>query len=315
MYNPEPPSTTAGRLSCYDARLTSSHGDSACASCHVFGDFDSLAWDLGNPDDFVTPIPGPFTIDPAIIEQITGNLPLSDHPLKGLMTTQSSVRHVKPWPDALARAINTGGTDATRLNIVPSAQPDTGTFDEAAAFTKFNVAFAGLLDRSGPLTDGQMAAFTNFILQVTYPPNPIRNLDNSLTPDQQAGQDFFFNHDASGNEIPSDTFHNCNGCHVLDPDGNAQYGVAKPGFFGSDGRYSFEAETQFFKVPHLRNLYQKVGMFGMGADSPTLGDALGEFLPPPYNDNSFQGDQVRGFGFLHDGSVDTTFRFHGAIRN
>ena len=34
----------------YNARLTSSHGDSACASCHVFGDFDGLSWDLGNPD-------------------------------------------------------------------------------------------------------------------------------------------------------------------------------------------------------------------------------------------------------------------------
>jgi hypothetical protein len=29
-------------------------------------------------------------------------------------------------------------------------------------------------------------------------------------------------------------------------------------------------------------------------------------------DNGFKGDQIRGFGFLHDGSVDTLFRFHGA---
>ena len=38
--------------------------------------------------------------------------------------------------------------------------------------------------------------------------------------------------------------------------------MKKPGFFGSDGRYSFESEPQFMKVPHLRNAYQKVGMFG-----------------------------------------------------
>jgi DNA-binding beta-propeller fold protein YncE len=310
MFNPEPASIVAGRDFLYDAQLTSSHGDSACASCHVFGDFDSLAWDLGNPDDFVTPIPGPFTIPTAEVEQISGNAPLVDHPLKGPMTTQS-LRGMANHGPMHWRGDRTGGTDATRLNVVPSAQPDTGTFDEVAAFTKFNVAFAGLLGRSGPLTDAQMAAFTTFILQVTYPPNPIRNLDDSLTPDQQAGRNFFFNHDASGNEIPSDGVHNCNGCHVLDPSGNAQYGVAKPGFFGSDGRYSFEAETQFFKVPHLRNLYQKVGMFGMDATFHA-GDQLGESLPPPYNDDSFQGDQVRGFGFLHDGSVDTTFRFHGA---
>ena len=51
MHNPEPASVVRGRRFLYDATLSSSHGDSVCASCHVFGDFDSLAWDLGNPDD------------------------------------------------------------------------------------------------------------------------------------------------------------------------------------------------------------------------------------------------------------------------
>ena len=50
MLNPEPASVTNGRPFLYDA-TTSSHGDSACASCHIFGDFDGLAWDLGDPDD------------------------------------------------------------------------------------------------------------------------------------------------------------------------------------------------------------------------------------------------------------------------
>ena len=45
-------------------------------------------------------------------------------------------------------------------------------------------------------------------------------------------------------------------------------------------------------------MYQKVGMFGMPAvDFFNSGD------------NGAKGDQVRGFGFLHDGSVDTVFRF------
>jgi len=52
-------------------------------------------------------------------------------------------------------------------------------------------------------------------------------------------------------------------------------------------------------VPHLRNLYRKVGMFGMAA--PPFGILSG--------DNGHKGDQVRGFGFLHDGSFDTLFRF------
>jgi len=311
MFNPEPASVTKGRRFLYDAAFTSSHGDSACASCHVFGDFDSLAWDLGDPDDFVTPIPGPFTVDPAIVAQVAGNPPTTHFTLKGPMTTQS-LRGMANHGPMHWRGDRTGGTDATRLNAVPSAQPNTGTFDEDAAFKKFNVAFDGLLGRSGPLSADDMQAFTDFILQVTYPPNPIRNLDNSLTPDQQAGRDFFFSQTADGQELPSDTFHNCNGCHTLDPGGNAQFGVPKPGFFGSDGRYSFEAETQFLKVPHLRNVYQKVGMFGMAATfNPDDTSGIASFLPAPYNDNSFMGDQVRGVGFLHDGSVDTVFRFHG----
>jgi len=44
-----------------------------------------------------------------------------------------------------------------------------------------------------------MQKFTDFILQVTYPPNPNRlfkeapTTHTTLTPDQQAGSDFFFN--------------------------------------------------------------------------------------------------------------------------
>lgn len=226
------------------------------------------------------------------------------------MTTQS-LRGMANHGPMHWRGDRTGGTDATRLNVLPSAQPDTGSFDEVAAFKKFNVAFGGLLGRSGPLSDAEMQAFTDFILQVTYPPNPIRNLDNSLTPAQQAGREFFFAATPGGQEIPSDSFHDCNTCHVLNPSGNAEFGVAAPGFFGSDGRYSFEQETQFVKVPHLRNLYQKVGMFGMDGTFDAASPFF-TFLPPPYNDTSFAGDQVRGFGFLHDGSVDTVFRFHSS---
>jgi DNA-binding beta-propeller fold protein YncE len=285
MFNPEPPSVVNGRPFLYDAANTSSHGDSACASCHVFGDFDSLAWDLGDPDNSPFNDPGPFVVGPMLLAPVF-------HPLKGPMTTQS-LRGMDNHGPMHWRGDRTGGNDAE------SRQPDSGSFDEVAGFKKFNVAFPGLLGRSDPLTDEQMQAFTDFILQLMYPPNPIRNLDNSLTDEQQAGQDFFLGISTGG--LPSDTFVTCNGCHVLDPDGNREFGVARPGFFGSDGRSSFENETQLFKIPHLRNLYQKVGMFGMSPDP---------FFPSdPF---PFMGDQVRGFGFLHDGSTDTLFRFHGA---
>ncbi|MET0284124.1 MAG: hypothetical protein ABW352_06630, partial [Polyangiales bacterium] len=163
MYNPEPPSITKGRPFLYDARLTSAHGDSACASCHIFGDFDSLAWDLGDPDGEVVRNPGPFTIP-----VISSLMPSPDHhPLKGPMTTQS-LRGMANHGPMHWRGDRTGGND-----VLLSAQPDLGTFDEVAAFKKFNVAFPGLLGRATELTTEQMQAFTDFMLQVTYPPNPI----------------------------------------------------------------------------------------------------------------------------------------------
>jgi DNA-binding beta-propeller fold protein YncE len=262
MHNPEPPHVRAGRPFLYDAFDTTSNGESPCASCHVFGDFDSLAWDLGNPDGTVLNNPNPI--------RLGGGDP-NFHPLKGPMATQS-LRGMANHGPMHWRGDRTAG---------PMGDP----LDEHGAFRRFIVAFVDLLGRDGPIADADMTAFANFILEVTYPPNPIRALDNSLTPEQLAGRDLYFGR-------VTDTFANCNGCHTLDP---------ANGFFGGDGQTTFEAEPQLFKVPHLRNAYQKVGMFGMPAVA---------FFKP--GDNGDMGDQVRGFGFLHDGSVDTLFRFHGA---
>ena len=283
MYNPEPASIVEGRPFLYDARLSSSHGDSSCASCHIFGDFDSLSWDLGNPDASVLENPGPFV--PPLPEFGTDpffGLNPNFHPLKGPMATQS-LRGMENHGPMHWRGDRTGGNDE------PSTQPDDGTFDEDAAFKKFNHAFESLLGRHAQLTTSEMQKFTDFMLQVTYPPNPIRNLDNSLTPAQQAGADFFFN-------VTSIVHGPCGTCHQSRPDANPSEGVFA-GFFGTDGRSAFAAQPQIFKIPHFRNLYQKVGMFGAGFSSG--------FLDP----DSFMGDQVRGFGFQHDGSIPDLFRY------
>ncbi len=269
VYNPEPPSIVAGRPFLYDASYTSSNGEASCSSCHVFGDFDSLAWDLGNPDGTILNDPNPRRVSDPI-----GLSYPNFHPLKGPMATQS------------LRGMANNGPMHWRGDRTAGNDPGGDPLDEDGAFKKFNVAFDGLLGRGSQLTAGEMQAFTNFILQVTYPPNPNRALDNSLTPDQQAGHDKF----TSG--LASDVFEPCDGCHALD---------RSLGHFGTDGFSTFDFETQFLKIPHLRNLYQKVGMFGMTS-------------VPFFNagDNGNKGDQVRGFGFTHDGSCDTLFRFHNS---
>ena len=72
----------------------------------------------------------------------------------------------------------------------------------------------------------------------------------------------------------------------------------------NDGGSSLEGEPQEFKVPHLRNAYQKVGMFGMPDQDPVVGGITN--LP---GDNDHMGNQIRSFGFFHDGSFDSLFRF------
>ncbi|HEV7672174.1 MAG TPA: beta-propeller fold lactonase family protein [Thermoanaerobaculia bacterium] len=280
MHNPEPGSVVAGRPFLYDASFSSSHGDSSCASCHVFGDLDSLAWDLGNPDGAVQPIPGPFEVDPAVF-----GLPANHHPLKGPMTTQS-LRGMANHGPMHWRGDRTGGLDN------PSAQPNSGTFDEVAAFKKFQAGFLDLLGRNAPIDDDAMEAFARFVLQLSYPPNPIRRLDNQLTPSQQAGRSFFLNNVSDFTVLGT-----CTSCHTLDRDANRPYGVAAPGFFGTDGRYTEEGGTEPFKIPHLRNAYQKVGMFGLKT-RPTIP-----------TDDAFLGPQIRGFGFTHDGAIPTIFNF------
>jgi hypothetical protein len=205
------------------------------------------------------------------------------------MTTQS-LRGMANHGPMHWRGDRTGAND-----VSASSQPDTGTFDEFAAFMKFNPAFVGLLGRDQEIPAADMQAFTEFILGVMYPPNPIRNLDDSLTADQQAGSDFFFG-------PPSQLVINisCGDCHVTNRTANP--GSRAPGFFGSDGKLTFAFGDQIIKVPHLRNQYTKVGMFGF-PDMPLVNSF----------DNGFMGDQVRGFGFDHDGGVDTVFRFVNAL--
>jgi hypothetical protein len=49
------------------------------------------------------------------------------------------------------------------------------------------------------------------------------------------------------------------------------------------------------------------------ADMTAFASFIVQVAAPPFGilpgDNDHEGDQVRGFGFLHDGSFDTVFRF------
>ncbi|HYL73376.1 MAG TPA: hypothetical protein VEU96_04185 [Bryobacteraceae bacterium] len=299
LHNPEPPSVVQGRPMLYDATRFSGNGEATCASCHTFGDMDDLAWDLGNPDAAVTKSTIPINFgnllaliiplgQSGVPTKINGSDKLNDfHPMKGPFTTQT-LRGMKN-----SGAMHWRGDRST-------GQFGTDPFDSNLSFINFVVAFQGLIGSVDSPTQDDMQRFADFQLQVLPPPNPVRNLDNSLTSSQKRGLDFFSgSRPSDGVIIPGfptqllgATTFSCAGCHTLD---------ASKGFFGTGRFQSFEGLTQIVKIPQLRNAYAKVGMFGAPSS---------RFFDGP--DTGQLGDQIRGFGFLGDGSTDTLFRFFTA---
>ncbi len=230
-FDPTPAIIRQGRGFLYDARL-SGNGTQSCASCHIDGDRDDLAWDLGDPggsmQQLVQNNPPPFT----------GTTTFNFHPMKGPMNTQT-------------------------LRGISGTQPLHWRADRAD-FAAFNGAFESLLGGS-MLSTEDMNAFGDFINTVAFQPNPNQNLNRTLPAtlaggDPIAGRNTYLN-------TPYQTGLTCNSCHTL-PTGTNRLIIPASALL----------ESQDFKVPQLRNVYQKLFSF-KSATTPSLS----------------------GFGLVHDG--------------
>ncbi|HEY6557283.1 MAG TPA: hypothetical protein VI072_08415 [Polyangiaceae bacterium] len=335
LFNPEPANIVAGRKFLYDATITSSNGEASCASCHIFGDTDNMSWDLGNPGGAVVRSDMPFHLEAATSSIASIDIEIADaveamaeiingtgqlrnlHPMKGPMATQTlrGMQNHGPMHWRGDRVVGHFGTDSRQDEGPPFGDPRLN-------FRNFIVAFDGLVGRSGLVSDAEMNAFADFAMNLLPPPNPIRNLDNSLTSAQERGRKYFFGCDGPDTLVPLlpnicqesydgnggvldpmgkghgaagsillGLYETCESCHRMDPE---------DGFFGADGQMAFDQITQSMKVPHFRNAYAKVGMFGqhkspLQNQTPDLG--------------VHQGDQIRGFGFQSSGAMDQLFHF------
>ena len=261
MFNPEPAEVTDGRQFLYDARGTSGNGNDSCASCHIFGDTDGLAWDLGDPDGTVKDIANTF------IPSSPAAPPTRFHPMKGPMTTQSM------------RGLRGHGPQHWRGDRMGVNRVGDETLEEAA-FKEFNEAFDALAGLGREIPDADMQAFTDFSMRISYPPNPIRQLDNSLIGIELDGETLFRNGVV---RVQTGILEVCARCHALS---------SVTGNFGTRGLSSDNAQTgeRNFKIPHFRDQYQKVGMFGWG-----------------FNTAPATGPQVRGFSFNHNGATSSNF--------
>jgi YVTN family beta-propeller protein len=176
-YDPSPPAIKTGRRLLYDAQLASGHGDLACSSCHAGGNFDAIAWDLGDPNGTFQPAP-PNQVDPLL---------QGFHPMKGPMTTQS-------------------------LRGLSGTQPFHWRGDRAD-FENFNGAFVSLMGRATPFSGADMQAFKDFVFTIKYAPNPNQNLDRTFPnpasgPSPERGRLAFLNNQLDGP-------FRCVQCHAL----------------------------------------------------------------------------------------------------
>lgn len=182
-----PAAIRIGRKFLYDAKL-SGNGTMSCASCHIDGDTDGIAWDLGNTAGVMLPPPAqPFPFNIGLVDF---------HPMKGPMVTQS------------LRGL--AGTEPFHW------RGDRNTFQD------FNGTFDTLMGGT-PLMPVDMNTFALFGLSIEYPPNPNQNLDRTLKTAPSGANEatglVAYNQTvgALGPLVLS-----CNGCHALPTGTNGQ---------------------------------------------------------------------------------------------
>ncbi len=292
IFDPTPPVIQTGRRHLYDTHGTSGLGQAACASCHVDARMDRLGWDLGDPSGDVASSAHQNCTQTGFLQ------PCEDyHPAKGPMTTQT-------------------------LQDIIGHEPHHWRGDRDG-IEAFNGAFFSLMGDDTALSPAEMQAFEDFLATIAFPPNPFRNTDNTLPlnvplPGHFATGRFALN---AGDPLPAGNavnglnlyrFGNMDGgiigaqcvtCHTM-PTGLGTDHDFVPDIFNLTGNYdanprplgpngehhlaltSLDGGTNIsMKVPQLRNMHEKVGF------------------------DTTQGSNSAGFGFLHDGSVDSLARF------
>ncbi len=289
-FDPSPQALKVGRKHLYDTHLTSGLGQSSCASCHVDARMDRLSWDLGDPPGAVKSLAG-LNLGAGIpgLEPNTTPVPFAPfHPMKGPMTTQT-------------------------LQGIIGLEPHHWRGDRLG-LEEFNPAFEGLLGNDRQLTPAEMQEFEDMLATIHFPPNPNRNFDNTLPQTlplpghftsgrfSPAGQPLPPGRPNNGLTLYRSTARRLDGgafacvtCHTL-PTGAGADMVFSGGMFqqiapGPNGERHIQvvsvdgSTNRAIKTPHLRNVHEKVGF------------------------ETTQLESRAGFGFLHDGSVDSIARF------
>jgi YVTN family beta-propeller protein len=280
LFDPTPQVIKLGRPHLYNTRDSSGLGQAACGSCHVDARFDRLAWDLGDQTGAMKLITTNINFGNTNFVPATTN---NFHPMKGPMTTQT-------------------------LQDIIGHEPFHWRGDREG-LEEFDGTFTNLQGRATSVTTNDMVEFKNFLATVRFAPNPFRQFDNSLATNIPLPGQLALGRGSlpAGAQLPNGnavngqaafrftTSPNCIICHTL-PAGlgtdmrfnGAVWLQIPPGPLTNHHIAQVELERSSelpFKVPSLRNMFDKFGMDLIHTNSRA------------------------GFGFAHDGSVDTLPRF------
>ena len=255
VFDPTPAVVQSGRRALYDTRRTSGLGIASCASCHVDGRTDRLAWDLGNP-----------------AEHLSTNAGFVFHPMKGPMVTQTLQDIITP----------------TNFNGIAQIQQPLHWRGDKKNIEEFNPTFTNLQSAEFALTTNEMADFKTMLASIFFPPNFLRTFSNTLPASVPLPGHY-------GRALTN------GGPGPALPPGNAQMGFTR--FDRADCRICHDQnqgrsviQNELFNLPRegaqgafkssqLRSMGEKLGFDGLSTNSRA------------------------GFGFQHDGRVDTLTRF------
>ncbi|MHC5028424.1 MAG: beta-propeller fold lactonase family protein [Planctomycetota bacterium] len=241
--DPMPAFVRAGRTFLYNTHVTSGLGHVSCGSCHIDGRLDHLAWDLGSPEGEMVD----FQESSAICNFGFGGCE-DWHPIKGALMTQTLVGAL--------------GTEPLHWR------------GDRADMPAFNAAFESLLGDDEQLDVFEMLEFMTYVSSLTHPPNPNRNLDNTLKDDLPNGGSAVNGEVLFLTEPFAGGFLQCVACHDVPTGTNGQ--LTSGAMLG---------QPMSIKIPQLRNLFDKTG----------------------FDATSMESD--RGFGFAHDGTFPTIMDF------
>lgn len=180
-YYPMPEPLREGRGFLYDARL-SGNGTVSCASCHIDGDTDDLAWDLGDPGGEMQTVMGED-----LLERAPGLKARVMHPMKGPMRTQT-------------------------LRGMRGNAPFHWRGDKAE-LSEFNATFDKLMGGS-EISAEDFALLSAYLFSLKHHPNPNRGLENQPAAVIEGGNALL------GEQIFHLENKSCFACHSTPPDTN-----------------------------------------------------------------------------------------------